>query len=73
MGNNLLTPARLTERKRYNDHAGVLVFMEGNNIYEHRGMARLYQEILQVFVKRDVPVLVGVSIRNGLLPASKAK
>ena len=39
-------------------------------------MARLYQEvsaILQTFVKRDVPVLVGVSIQNGLVPASKVK
>ena len=39
-------------------------------------MARLYQEasaILQTFAKRDVPVPVGVSIRNGLIPASKAK
>ena len=39
-------------------------------------MAQLYQEvsaILQVFGKRDVPVPVGVPIRNGLVPASKAK
>ena len=39
-------------------------------------MARLYQEasaILQTFAKRDVPVPVGSSIRNGLVPASKVK
>ena len=39
-------------------------------------MARLYQEasaILQTFAKRDVPVPVGVSILNGLVPGSKAK
>ena len=39
-------------------------------------MARLYQEasvILQTFVKRDVPVPVGPSVRNGLIPGSKAK
>ena len=39
-------------------------------------MARLYQEvsaILQTFAKRDVPLLVGVPIRNGLVPGSKAK
>ena len=39
-------------------------------------MARLYQEasaILQTFAKRDLPVPVGVSILNGLLPASKVK
>ena len=39
-------------------------------------MARLYQEasaILQTFAKRDVPVPVGPSVRNGLVPASKAK
>ena len=39
-------------------------------------LARLYQEasaILQMFAKRGVPVPVGVSIRNGLIPASKAK
>ena len=39
-------------------------------------MARVYQEasaILQVFAKRDVPVSVGVRIRNGLVPASKVK
>lgn len=39
-------------------------------------MSRLYQEasaILQTFAKRDVPVPVGVSIRNGLITASKAK
>ena len=39
-------------------------------------MARLYQEvsaILQTFAKRDVPVPVGVPIRNGLVPGSKAK
>ena len=50
--------------------------MEGNNIYEYRGMARLYQEvsaILQAFAKLDVPVPVGVSIQNGLVPASKVK
>lgn len=50
--------------------------MEGNNIYEHRGMARLYQEvsaILQTFAKRDSPVPVGVSIQNGLIPGSKVK
>ena len=37
-------------------------------------MARLYQEvssILQTFAKRDVPVPVGVSIQNGLVPGSK--
>ena len=37
-------------------------------------MARLYQEasaILLAIGKRDVPVPVGVSIRNGLMPASK--
>ena len=41
-----------------------------------RELIRLYQEvpvILQMFVKRGVPVPVGVSIRNGLIPASKAK
>lgn len=39
-------------------------------------MARLYQEasaILQTFAKREVPVPVGVSIQNGLIPGSKAK
>ena len=39
-------------------------------------MARLYQEssaILQTFAKRNVPVPVGVSILNGLVPASKVK
>ena len=39
-------------------------------------MARLYQEgsaILQTFAKRNVPVPVGVSILNGLVPGSKAK
>ena len=39
-------------------------------------MAQLYQEasaILQTFAKRDVPVPVGVSIRNGLVPGSKTK
>ena len=39
-------------------------------------MARLYQEasvILQTFVKRDVPVPVGVSIQNGLILGSKVK
>ena len=39
-------------------------------------MARLYQEasaILQMFAKRGAPVPVGVSIQNGLVPASKAK
>ena len=39
-------------------------------------MARLYQEasaILQTFAKRDVPVPVGASVKNGLIPASKAK
>ena len=39
-------------------------------------MARLYQEasaILQTFAKQDVPVPVGSSIRNGLVPASKVK
>ena len=39
-------------------------------------MARLYQEssaILQTFAKRDVPVPVGVSILNGLVPASKVQ
>ena len=39
-------------------------------------MARLYQEasaILQTFAKRGVPVPVGISVRNGLVPASKAK
>ena len=39
-------------------------------------MARLYQEasaILQTFGKRDVPVPVGVSITNGLIPGSNAK
>lgn len=39
-------------------------------------MARLYQEasaILQTFAKRDVPVPVGVSIQNGLIPGSKVK
>lgn len=39
-------------------------------------MARLYQEassILQTFAKRDIPVPVGVSVRNGLVPGSKAK
>ena len=39
-------------------------------------MARLYQEssaILQTFAKRNVPVPVGVSIQNGLVPASKAR
>ena len=37
-------------------------------------LARLYQEasaILLAIGKRDVPVPVGVSIRNGLMPASK--
>ena len=39
-------------------------------------MARLYQEvsaILQTFAKRGVPAPVGVPIRNGLVPGSKAK
>ena len=39
-------------------------------------MTRLYQEvsaILQTFAKRNVPVPVGVSILNGLIPASRAK
>ena len=39
-------------------------------------MARLYQEvpaILQAFAKRGVPVPVGPSVRNGLVPGSKAK
>ena len=39
-------------------------------------MSRLYQEasaILQTFAKRDVPVPVGVSIQNGLIPGSKVK
>ena len=39
-------------------------------------MARLYQEasaILQVFGKRDVPIPVGMSIKNGLVPRSKVK
>ena len=39
-------------------------------------LVRLYQEvpaILQMFVKRGVTVPVGVSIQNGLIPASKAK
>ena len=39
-------------------------------------LARLYQEasaILLAIGKRDVPVPVGVSIRNGLMPASKVK
>ena len=39
-------------------------------------MARLYQEasaILQTFAKRNVPVPVGVSILNGLVPASKVR
>ena len=39
-------------------------------------MARLYQEasaILQTFAKQDVPIPVGSSIRNGLVPASKVK
>ena len=39
-------------------------------------MARLYQEasaILQTFAKRAVPVAVGMPIKNGLIPGSKAK
>ena len=39
-------------------------------------MARLFQEasaILQTFAKRDLPVPVGASVQNGLVPASKAK
>ena len=39
-------------------------------------MARLYQEasaILQTFAKRDVPISVGVSVKNGLIPGSKVK
>ena len=39
-------------------------------------MARLYQEssaILQTFAKRGAPIPVGVSILNGLIPASKTK
>ena len=39
-------------------------------------MARLYQEasaILQTFAKRGAPIPVGISIQNGLIPASKAK
>ena len=39
-------------------------------------LARLYQEssaILQTFAKRNVPVPVGVSIQNGLLPGSKVR
>ena len=39
-------------------------------------MARLHQEssaILQAFAKKDVTVPIGVSIRNGLMPGSKAK
>ena len=38
-------------------------------------MARLYQEasaILQTFAKQDVPVPVGVSVKNGLAPGKKA-
>ena len=39
-------------------------------------MARIYQEvsaILQTFAKQDVPVPVGVSIENGLIPGDKVK
>ena len=39
-------------------------------------MEQLYQEtsaILHTFAKRDVPVPVGVSIQNGLIPGSKVK
>ena len=39
-------------------------------------MARLYQEvsaILQVFAKKEIPIPVGTSVRNGILPGSKAK
>ena len=39
-------------------------------------LARLYQEasaILLVFAKRDVPVPVGVSVQNGLVPGSKVQ
>ena len=39
-------------------------------------MAKIYQEasaILQTFAKQDIPVPVGMSIQNGLIPASKAK
>ena len=38
-------------------------------------MSRLYQEasaILQTFAKQDVPVPVGVSVKNGLAPGKKA-
>ena len=39
-------------------------------------MAKLYQEasaILQTFAKKDLPVPVGMSIKNGLIPGSQAK
>lgn len=37
-------------------------------------MARLYQEVFAIFqTLRDVPVPVGVSIQNGLIPGSKVK
>ena len=39
-------------------------------------MARLYQEvsaILQVFAKKGIPIPIGPSVLNGILPGSKAK
>ena len=64
-------------QKRHNDHAGVLGFYGGEKyLCEHRSMARLYQEvsaILQVFAKKGIPILIGPSVLNGILPGSKAK
>ena len=39
-------------------------------------MARLYQEasaILQVFAKKGIPIPIGPSVLNGIIPAAKAK
>lgn len=39
-------------------------------------MARLYQEasaILQTFGKKGIPIPIGPSVLNGILPVSKAK
>ena len=39
-------------------------------------MARLYQEvsaILQVFAKKGIPIPIGTSVLDGIIPGSKAK
>ena len=38
-----------------------------------RGVTQEASAILQTFAKRDVPIPVGVSVKNGLIPASKVK